>query len=235
MPDWHRPAVSDPLNLTESMESRGMAVVITVAQQKGGTGKTTLVANLAAALLVPGDAGRKVALLDIDPQKSLTRWNDIRRARAQPAPNLIFSDVQGWRLAAELDRLKREHDVVVIDSPPRTDTDARLAIRGADIVLVPLQPSPPDLWAAEGTVKLIADERGKAAIVLNRVPPTSKLRDSVVADIRGRGWPLMTSIIGNRTGFANAFAEGLGVTEAAPRSVAAAELRALLAEILEKA
>jgi chromosome partitioning protein len=212
-----------------------MAVVITVAQQKGGTGKTTLAANLAAALLAPGAGGRKVALLDIDPQKSLTRWNDIRRARAQPVPHLTFSDVQGWRLAAELDRLKREHDIVVIDSPPRTDTDARLAIRGADIVLVPLQPSPPDLWAAEGTVKLIADEHGKAALVLNRVPPASKLRDSVVADIRGRGWPLLRSAIGNRTGFANAFAAGLGVTEAAPRSVAAAELRALLAEILEKA
>jgi chromosome partitioning protein len=120
-----------------------MAIVITVAQQKGGTGKTTLAANLAAALA----PASRVALLDIDPQKSLTRWHAIRIARDVQAAALTFSDVSGWRLAAELARLKRSHDVVLIDSPPQIDTDARLAIRGADLVLIPVQPSPPDVWA----------------------------------------------------------------------------------------
>ena len=90
-----------------------MAVVITVAQQKGGTGKTTLAANLAAALA----SSRRVALLDIDPQKSLARWHDLRRARLQEAAALTFSDVSGWRLAAELDRLKQGHDVVLVEFP----------------------------------------------------------------------------------------------------------------------
>ena len=120
-----------------------MAVVITVAQQKGGTGKTTLAANIAAALA----ADRRVAILDIDPQKSSARWIGLRGARA---PSLTSSDLSGWRLAAELDRLRDTHDVVVIDTPPRIDTDARIAIREASLVLVPVQPSPPDLWAAEG-------------------------------------------------------------------------------------
>jgi chromosome partitioning protein len=206
-----------------------MAVVITVAQQKGGTGKTTLAANLAATLA----AGRRIALLDIDPQRSLTRWHALRSARTEPTAVLTFSDVSGWRLTAELDRLKRGHDFVLVDSPPQIDTDARIAIRGADLVLVPVQPSPPDVWAAEGTLKLAAAERRPAAIVMNRVPPTSRLSGTIAAEMTARKLPLLRSAIGNRTGFASAFAEGLGVTETAPRSTAAKELQALLDELLE--
>ena len=206
-----------------------MAVVITVAQQKGGTGKTTLAANLAAALA----PSRRVAVLDIDPQKTLARWHELRRARLDGASVISFHDVSGWRLAAELDRLRASHDVVLIDSPPQIATDARLAVRGDDIVLIPVQPSPPDVWAAEGTLALAAAESRPAHIVLNRAPSASRLRERVEADITARHLPLLRAVIGNRTGFASAFAEGLGVTEAAPRSTAAAELRALLAELLE--
>ena len=176
---------------------------------------------------------RRVGLLDIDPQKSLGRWHSLRRARLQQAAALAFSDISGWRLPAELERLKRDHDLVVIDSPPQLDTDARVAVRAADLVLVPIQPSMPDVWAAEGTLKLAADERRPAHLMFNRTPPTSKLRDAITADLGARNLPLLRSALGNRAGFAHAFAAGLGVTEAAPRSTAAAELRALLAELQE--
>lgn len=205
-----------------------MAVVITVAQQKGGTGKTTLAANIAAALA----PGRRVAVLDIDPQRSLTRWFALRQAATQAAA-LTLAEVSGWRLGSELDRLKRSHDVLLIDSPPQIDTDARLAIRGADLVLVPVQPSPPDVWAAEGTLKLAEAERRPARLLLNRVPPASRLGETVKADLAARGLKLLRASVGNRTGFAIAFAAGLGVTEAAPRSTAAAELRAVLDELRE--
>ena len=208
-----------------------MAVVITVAQQKGGTGKTTLAANLAAALA----PSRRVALVDIDPQRSLARWHALRMQRNGSAPALSFSEIAGWRLATELSNLHRTHDVVLVDSPPQIDTEARLAIRGANLVLVPVQPSPPDIWAAEGTLGLAAAERRHARIILNRVPSASKLRETVAADIAARKLPALHSTIGNRTGFAVAFAEGLGVTEAAPRSTAAAELRHLMAEVMEVA
>ena len=206
-----------------------MAVVITVAQQKGGTGKTTLTANIASAFA----PSRRVALLDIDPQKSLGRWHSLRLKRLEQAAALAFSDISGWRLPAELDRLRRDHDVVVIDSPPQLDTDARVAVRAADIVLVPIQPSLPDVWAAEGTLNLAGEERRTAYLLFNRVPPASKLRDTIAADLATRRLPLLRSALGNRAGFAHAFAAGLGVTEAAPRSTAAAELRALLAELQE--
>lgn len=203
-----------------------MAIVITVAQQKGGTGKTTLAANLAVALAPT----RTVALLDIDPQHSLTQWHELR---PKSAAKLAFSDVSGWRVTGELARLKATSDIVLIDSPPQIDTDARLAIRGADLVLIPIQPSPPDIWAAEGTLKLAAMEKRKAAMVLNRMPATGKLRETIATQLRRDRKPVLTATIGNRTGFAAAFAKGLGVTETAPRSMAANELRALLTELLE--
>jgi chromosome partitioning protein len=203
-----------------------MAVVITVAQQKGGAGKSTLLANLAALLAID----RSVAIVDIDPQRTLSRWHALRAARRN-APGITLSDVSGWRLGGELDRLRGRHDMVLIDSPPRIDTDARLAVRAADLVLVPVQPSPPDLWAAAGTLDLARAERRVARIVLNRAPAGGRLREAVEAEIRRQAYLALDAVLGNRIGFAGAFAQGAGVTETAPRSIAAVELRALRDEL----
>ena len=206
-----------------------MAIVITVAQQKGGSGKTMLAANLAAWLAVD----KTTALLDIDPQHSLARWHALR-GRHEPKPaNVTLSDVSGWRVAGELDRLRREHDVVLVDTPPVIDTDARRAIRGADLVVVPLQPSAPDLWAAEGTLKLAADEKRPVCIVLNRVPSSGKQRAAFEQELQDRGLPVLPAVIGNRAAFSQAFALGLGVTESAPRTAAAKELQSLAQSMLE--
>jgi len=163
-----------------------MSIVITVAQQKGGAGKSTLVANLAAAMATL----RRVAVLDIDPQHSLARWNAIRLARTEPAAALTFSDLSG--------RLRRDYDVVLVDSPPVIDADARRAIRGADLVVVPVQPSPPDIWAAEGTLRLAAEEKRPACLILNRVPTGSRLRDTTDHELRARGLAVLPAVLGNR-------------------------------------
>jgi chromosome partitioning protein len=206
-----------------------MALVITVAQQKGGAGKTMVAANLAACWAPT----RRVALLDIDPQRSLTRWHGLRARRALPA--LLFSDISGWRLAGELERLGKAADIVVVDTPPHIDSDAARAIRAASLVVVPVQPSPPDLWAAEGTLKLAAAEKRPTVLVLNRAPAKSRLRDMVEKEIDAQGLRLAPYVLGNRLGYAQAFALGMGVAEAAPRSVAAREFAALAAFLLEMA
>jgi chromosome partitioning protein len=205
-----------------------MALVIAVAQQKGGAGKTTLTANLAAFWAV----ARRVALLDIDPQRSLTRWNSVREGRSGVAP-LTLSDVSGWRLPNELDRLRRESDIVLIDTPPQIDTDARRAVRAADLVLIPLQPSMPDLWAAEGTLELARAEQRPVCLVLNRTPANSRLRTAIEQEIAARQLRLASATLGNRSAYAQAFAQGMGVTETSPRSLAANELRALATAIEE--
>lgn len=207
-----------------------MAIVYTVAQQKGGAGKTTLAANLAACLATT----RRVALLDVDPQHTLARWHALRMARTPAPPAIAFAEVAGWRLTAEIDRLKQSYDVLVIDSPPSVETDAKLAVRAASLVLLPVQPSPPDLWAAEGTLKLAAAEKRPIRLVFNRAVAASRLRAEVEREAAKRGVAILEASLGNRIGFASAFAMGLGVAEYAPRSVAAEEMRAVLAAV-EKA
>ena len=202
-----------------------MAVVITVAQQKGGSGKTMLAANLAAWLAV----GKRVALLDIDPQHSLTHWH---RIRADQHAAITLSNVSGWRVAGALDRLRHEHDWVLIDTPPVIDADARRAIRAASLVVVPVQPSAPDLWAAEGTLKIAQEEKRPVCFVLNRVPAGGRQRATTEAELRGRGLTVLDAALGNRSAFSQAFARGLGVTEAAPKTAAAVELEALTAALL---
>lgn len=198
-----------------------MGKVIAVAQQKGGSGKTMLASQLAVALA----EGARVAVLDIDPQGSLTAWGKLRAAAPKAAHAITLASISGWRLAAELEKLKNAHDYVFIDTPPVIDSDARRAIRGADLVLVPLNPAPPDLWAAEGTLKLAAEEKRKVALMFNRAPAASKLRKRLEAEIAARRLVLLEPALANRAGYANAFADGLGVTEAGPATQAAEELR----------
>jgi len=206
-----------------------MAFVVAVAQQKGGAGKSTVAANLAAALAA---LGHRVALLDIDPQASLARWHEQRVKRGGLARKLDFDTAAGWRVPATLDRLRPGHDYVILDTPPHAETEARLAIRSCDLVLMPLQPSPADLWASDATLKLAKDERRRLAAVLNRAPATGKLKDRVLAALAQRGVAVLDQAIGNRVQFASAFLDGLSVGEAAPRSPAAAEMRAVAAEIV---
>jgi chromosome partitioning protein len=182
---------------------------------------------LAAQLAVALAKTATVAVLDIDPQGSLTIWGKLRATAPKAAHKITCVTTAGWRLTTELDRLKAAHDIVLIDTPPVIDTDARRAIRAADLVLVPLNPSPPDLWAAEGTLKLAAEEKRKIALVFNRAPAASRLRKRLEAEIAARGILLLDTALANRAGYANAFADGLGITEAGPATQAADELRAL--------
>ncbi len=187
---------------------------------------------LTAQLAVALSAGHTVAVLDIDPQNSLTIWGKLRASAPKASVHIACVTVSGWRLGIELDKLKASHDIVLIDTPPVIDSDARRAIRAADLVLVPLNPSPPDLWAAEGTLKLAAEEKRKVALVFNRAPASSRLRKRMEAEIAARGLNLLATALANRAGFANAFADGLGVTEAAPASPAADEMRGLANELI---
>ncbi|MEK6747131.1 MAG: ParA family partition ATPase [Pseudomonadota bacterium] len=202
-----------------------MSKVITIAQQKGGAGKTTLAAHIAVAL---SQKGNRVAVIDIDPQGSLTHWHKIREERfGEGYTGLTFTAVSGWRVGGEVTRLRRQSDYVIIDSPPHTETEARSAIRSADIIVIPVQPSPTDLWATKATLDLAKHEKIPVRVVLNRVAANSRLAQTIAAELP----ELTKTTLGNRVLFAAALMEGRCATEVEPTSAAAQEIKALVKEI----
>lgn len=203
--------------------------IYTVAQQKGGAGKSTLAAHLAVAWALQGKA---VALVDIDPQGSLGAWAALRMEQKNAgAVPLTFEHITGWRTQNIVETLAASHDVVIVDSPPHADTEARIAIRAADVVVVPVQPSPLDLWAVSPTLEAAGRERSPALLVLNRMPPRGQLAGSVSEKLGMLDSPVAHSTIGNRIAFAEAMAVGRTALETKPTGIAAEEIRSLAIEL----
>lgn len=204
---------------------------ITIAQQKGGAGKTTVAAQLAAAF---DAAGKTVATVDIDPQGSLTLWSAARMASLGPDNNILHSQITGWRLKREVARLKDECDVVIIDSPPHAESDAKMAIREADLLVIPTQPSPMDIWALKPTLDTAADEKIETMLLLNRVPPRTNLTEAITDKLAEMGIAVAKTRLGNRVAFAASLFEGKGVVETERTGRAADEINLLVKEILRR-
>ena len=207
-------------------------IVVTIAQQKGGAGNSTLAAHLAVAW---AGQHRKVAVIDIDPQASLVAWYAERKGTLNGKAGLDFAATTGWRTAAEVERQAKSHDVVIIDSRPHAETEARLAVRAANLVLVPVQPSPMDVWATRPTLDLAKAERVPALLILNRVPPRANLTEAMLAKLDELGVGVAATRVGNRVALATSMAEGRGITETEPSSRAGQEIAALAEEILTQA
>ncbi len=202
--------------------------VLVIAQQKGGSGKTTLAAHLAVAGLGPG---QRVAILDVDPQGSLGQWYERRERRlGEGATGLVLRTASGWGAKREARLLARDYDLVVIDMPPRSDLEARNAIEAADLVAVPIQPTPVDLWATEATLELVAKGGQPAILVVNRAPARA-IAEATLADIGRLGAPVAGNRLGNRVAFGATMGSGGTVLEAFPQSKAAEEVRMLAEEI----
>lgn len=204
--------------------------VITVAQQKGGSGKTTVSANLAIGFL---RQGKRVALVDIDPQGSLGRWFMTRlETQAGPVDALEFATSSAWGITYEVRKLSENHDVVIIDTPPKADSDLRPALRVADLVIVPVSVSHVDLWATEGVLDLARREDKEAMIVLNRGRPNTRLGAEVAEAAEKLMARIADATLSNRVIYAEALGQGRGAAEGR-KTPAQAEVDALTSEVAQ--
>ena len=207
-------------------------IIIAVAQQKGGAGKTTFTAHLAAAWT---KAGHKVALVDVDPQGSLTAWGALRASQGDRWPAIPVETASGWRADTVAGKLAARYDLVLVDTPPHGEIDTRSVVRAARLVVVPVQPTPLDVWATKPTLALAAAENRAVLVVLNRVPPRATMTEAMRAQILAQGAGLAKAALGSRVAFASAFGEGATAIELSPGSRAALETAAVAREVLAAA
>ena len=128
-------------------------------------------------------------------------------------------------------KMKREHDLVFVDTPPKADSDLRPALREADLALVPVAASALDLWATESVLDLV-DRTGRPALtVLNRARPGTRVHAETLAQMADLSAPMADAALNNRVIYAESMGHGLGVTERARTGPAAPEIAALAAEV----
>lgn len=206
-------------------------MILTLQNQKGGVGKTTLSLHLAHHFT---HTGSRVLLIDADPQGSARDWLE---AREEPAPFAVVG-LDRPTIHRDIDQLRSDYDAVIIDSPPRVTDIARSAILAADLVVIPLQPSPLDVWAAQDTVGLITDasvykEHIKSVFAINREVVNTAIGREVSEALATSAIPVLRSHVSQRVSFAESMAQGQTVFETKTDVKAIAEIEALGSELLE--
>ena len=209
-----------------------LSKVITICQQKGGTGKTTLAVNLALAFLKLHNL--KIAIIDTDPQGSLGKWFVVRSEKKVSNKNLTFKTASLWGAQYESKTLKKDHDIVIIDTPPKIESDARPSIEAADLVLIPMTPSHVDFWATEAIIDIAKKANKKIFVQINRANQRSKLVTKTHEYINSINVKSTDTIIGHRQIYASSMGEGKTAIEKQKKSSAVEEIKKLSEQILSE-
>ncbi len=211
-------------------------MIVALLNQKGGVGKTTLSLHLAGEL---ARHGARVMLIDADPQGSSLDWAE-QRARSGLERRFGVVGLARESLHREVPALARDADHVVIDGPPRVTGIARSALLAADLVLIPVQPSPLDGWASAEMLRLLDEARVfrpelRACFVLNRCAARTVIARDTAAALADQQPPMLSSRIGQRVAFAEVASTGRLVDEADGAEAAAREITAFGAAVKEAA
>ncbi|MET3109102.1 chromosome partitioning protein [Oxalobacteraceae bacterium GrIS 1.18] len=204
--------------------------VVSVLNQKGGSGKTTVATHVARCFQLDGSS---VILIDSDPQGSARDW-----AAAREEQPLSVIGIDRPTIERDLKSLAKT-DFVVIDGAPQAADLAVSAIKASDLILIPVQPSPYDIWAAADLVDLVkqrievTDGRLKAAFLVSRAIAGTKLGQEVAEALVGYGLPVLTTRIMQRVAYPGSAATGRTVFDTDPDGEAAADFIALKNEIIQ--
>jgi len=205
----------------------GVVKVLAFLSQKGGAGKTTLAVHTAVAA---HEAGRKVALIDTDPQRSASAWGEARQSAAPIVATASVADLARVLTAARGDGI----DLAIVDAAPHAAPEAARIARTADLVVIPCRPTAFDLAAAQAAVRIVTAAKAKAVFVLSacpfRAPEIGETREALAS----YGLPVAPVEITDRRAFARAVATGRAVTEFEGDGKAAGEIRALWTWLQER-
>ena len=206
------------------------ALRIAIANQKGGTGKTTLALNLAAGL----DRRGSTLVLDADPQGSISQWAGIDGTGDLPEVRRMsdgdLRELADWRMTG--------HRHIVVDCPPTVDTNrVGRVLAAVDMVLIPIQPSPVDLWASLAIADSVREARTlhpglRAFVVLNQLDVRNALSRSMHESLAELEFPTLQAAVSRRAAYRNAALEGTSVYRLGARGKAAVqEIEAIIEEI----
>ena len=207
-------------------------MIISFQNQKGGVGKTTLSINVAAALAL---TGLRVLIVDSDPQGSVRDWASVR----EDTPPFHVIGMDRPTIHRDLPEMTANYDHIIIDAPPRVSELARSAILASDCVVIPVQPSPYDVWAAKEIVAIINEatvfkENIKSVFVINRKITNTAIGREVKDALQVYNLPVLDAQVCQRVLFAESAATGKTIFEVDPLSQAAVEIQTLTNEILKK-
>lgn len=213
-----------------------MAKVISVLNQKGGTSKTTTATNLASCLAA---MDYRVLLVDLDhKQGSATDWA-ASRAGTEDDPRVIPTVAMGRQLARDLPRVAGGYDFVIVDGVPQVDELAAVAIKAADLVLIPVQPSQYDIWACADLVQLVKDRKALtdgppiAAMMIACAVVGTTLERTAREALEAFELPILAAQTCMRQAYRLEVGNGLSVMDLAPDNKARVEIETLTAELLE--
>jgi len=203
-------------------KERGMAKIISCINLKGGCGKSSVIVNLGGIF---AEKKKRTVLIDMDNQRSATQWAKQGGERF-PFPVIPLMTKTAVKIKKEIENLTQKHkaDFILIDTPPQLEDAALIAALLSDIVLVPISPSPLDIWAAQQAVDVIRDSRKerngalpKAILIPSRVMTRTTLGKDITSSIEGFSEPIAPQI-SLRVAIAEAAIAGLPIGHYAPNS-----------------
>lgn len=202
--------------ITKERKNEIMKVIV-LASQKGGAGKTTLSAHLAVASVLSG--AEKTLIMDMDEQGSLTSWWNAREAE-QP----YMTQASLSQLPEKIKELEKAgFEMLFIDTPPKVTNEIRQAVSVADLVVIPVRPSPHDLRAVGATVDIVKESKKAFIFALTQAKMNANLTAQAIAALSEFG-VVAPSIIVDRVDFASSMIDGRTVLESDPKGKSADEI-----------
>lgn len=202
-------------------------MIISILNQKGGSGKTTIAINLAHAISLKN---KNILIADSDPQGSARDWSNVKDGEI-----LTVIGLDRPSLNKDISQIKKNYDYIIIDGAPQLSTHTAAAIKSSDIILIPVMPSAFDLWAITDLVDAIKTKQAmgsnlKAFIIISRVVKNTKISQEVRDVVIEYGLPLLNSFTTQRVSYPYSAAKGLTVFHTQDQK-AQAEINAIIKEL----